>query len=291
MAIDFSKIFAQNGLLETPTDIEYLQGFLFLGSSPPTYKLFNYMFQNIDLKFQSLYQAQQSNYWTSLKSYSVGDIVYSATADSYKRFECVVAGTSGATEPTWTGIGTLVIDSSVTWIVDDVRDGLSVGSIDFSHVLKAGHIKANGTLISRAAYPRLWKFVSDNNLAVSEANWSSTYRGMYSVGDGSTTFRVPDLRGEFLRGLDEGRGVDSGRVSGSMQADEYKLHGHPTFIHTYSETTFQSYSSGSIPLGSGGAVYSAYTGTPDSTAGHQIGGSGGTETRPHNIALLACIKC
>jgi len=41
---------------------------------------------------------------------------------------------------------------------------------------------------------------------------------MYGIGDGVTTFNLPDLRGEFIRGLDEGRGVDVGRVDGSNQS-------------------------------------------------------------------------
>ena len=42
----------------------------------------------------------------------------------------------------------------------------------------------------------------------------------------TTTFNLPDLRGEFIRGLDAGRGVDSGRALGSFQADEIKAHTH-----------------------------------------------------------------
>lgn len=41
----------------------------------------------------------------------------------------------------------------------------------------------------------------------------------FGVGDGATTFNVPELRGEFIRGLDNGRGVDAGRVRGSGQGD------------------------------------------------------------------------
>lgn len=40
---------------------------------------------------------------------------------------------------------------------------------------------------------------------------------IYGAGDGNTTFNLPDLRGEFIRGLDNGRGIDSGRVLGSKQ--------------------------------------------------------------------------
>ena len=39
----------------------------------------------------------------------------------------------------------------------------------------------------------------------------------YGAGDGSSTFNVPELRGEFIRGLDNSRGIDSGRANGSFQ--------------------------------------------------------------------------
>ena len=41
--------------------------------------------------------------------------------------------------------------------------------------------------------------------------------GSFSSGDLTTTFRLPDLRGEFLRFWDDGRGVDAGRTMGSWQ--------------------------------------------------------------------------
>jgi hypothetical protein len=40
------------------------------------------------------------------------------------------------------------------------------------------------------------------------------------------TSGTPDLRGEFIRGLDSGRGVDTGRVLGTAQIDLFKSHTH-----------------------------------------------------------------
>jgi len=149
-------------------------------------------------------------------AYLIGDIAYSVNLPTWARLQCVVAGTTNSTEPSWgTTAGVLIADGTATWIIDDIRDGLVVGSFDFSHILKVGRIKANGSLISRDLYPRLWKYVNDNSLAITESSWSNGMSGMFSVGDGSTTFRVPDLRGEFLRGYDDDRNLDTTSFKGT----------------------------------------------------------------------------
>jgi len=68
----------------------------------------------------------------------------------------------------------------------------------------AGYLECNGQAVSRTTYAAL--------LSVIGTTWGP--------GDGSTTFNVPDLRGEFLRGWDHGRGIDSGRTLGSSQLDQ-----------------------------------------------------------------------
>jgi len=104
---------------------------------------------------------------------------------------------------------------------------------------------------------------------------------LYGIGDGSTTFNLPDLRGEFVRGFDDGRGVDTGRTMGSTQAQSYQSHNHPISSGAVL-SGFNAGESGSLRSGSGGAGSSpAYQSTDL---------AGGTETRPRNIALLGCIK-
>lgn len=72
--------------------------------------------------------------------------------------------------------------------------------------LPPGYVPADGQTLQRSAYPDLWAAISSNFLnSVTEAQWNtqssnargSFYynRGSYSLGDGSTTFRVPDLNG------------------------------------------------------------------------------------------------
>lgn len=61
----------------------------------------------------------------------------------------------------------------------------------------AGYLLCDGGTISRTTYSRLFQAIGTT----------------YGVGDGSTTFAIPDLRGEFIRGLDNSRGVDTDTVT------------------------------------------------------------------------------
>lgn len=123
-----------------------------------------------------------------------------------------------------------------------------------------GWFKCNGAAVSRTTYAALFAAIG-------------TAAG---PGDGSTTFNVPDLRGEFIRGLDDGRGVDSARVVASAQGDEFKSHVHGVQAQIANITTNSSYINRSVQ--------------GQSVATQNTLATGGTETRPRNIALLACIK-
>ena len=74
----------------------------------------------------------------------------------------------------------------------------------------AGWLKANGAAVSRTAYAALFAAIG------------TTYGG----GDFRNTFNLPDLRGEFIRGWDDGRGVDTPRPIGSAQAHALQSHQH-----------------------------------------------------------------
>lgn len=74
----------------------------------------------------------------------------------------------------------------------------------------AGWLKCNGAAVSRTAFANLFR-------------WIGTH---YGAGDGSTTFNLPDMRGLFPRGWDDGRGVDPGRAFGSFQDMAFQSHVH-----------------------------------------------------------------
>lgn len=126
-----------------------------------------------------------------------------------------------------------------------------------------GWLAANASAISRTTYAALFAEIGT----------------LYGVGDGSTTFNLPDLRGYFVRGA--GTNAD-GSVSGTFgvkQADELKS-------HTHTVAAGQSTSnSGSCGSGTG------FQKANDSACGTlTTSSSGSTETRPKNIAMLYCIK-
>lgn len=118
--MDFVKIFASAGTASAPTDAQYLQGFEFLGSAPPTIELFNSMFQIQDLKMKALHDANATLFWQASTPYAVGDVRLPSDFD-HRYLECTVAGTSGTVEPTCPAVGSTVTDGGVTWIVRDFR--------------------------------------------------------------------------------------------------------------------------------------------------------------------------
>ena len=95
----------------------------------------------------------------------------------------------------------------------------------------------------------------------------------YGSVDG-THFTLPDLRGYFVRGWDNGAGVDTGRAFGSTQQDDFKSHTHQMKVQA---------SSGFPNARDGG-------GTANPTGGAQTYATGGTETRPKNVAMYYIIK-
>jgi microcystin-dependent protein len=176
----------------------------------------------------------------------------------------------------------------------------------------SGYFMCDGSEVSRVTYSNLFTVLGT----------------LYGVGDGSTTFNLPDLRGEFLRGLDNmgtaagARGVDTGRTLGTNQTETTSVNGltgNANISHTHNSGTAASAGNHSHSVliffdngGSGlttnatgnqrtASTYNA--GNTSNTGAHthtvtvpahsgngSVSLSGDAETRPRNVALNYIIK-
>ncbi|HFV2379225.1 TPA: phage tail protein [Escherichia coli] len=112
-----------------------------------------------------------------------------------------------------------------------------------------GWLKCNGAAFSAEEYPELAKAYPTNKL--------------------------PDLRGEFIRGWDDGRGIDIARTLLSVQDATIEAH-----EHYYNGAIYTS--SGPSWANATGAGHLAYSGFTSSY--------GGGETRPRNIAFNFIVR-
>lgn len=160
------------------------------------------------------------------------------------------------------------------------------GKVDWfiASTAPSGWVAANGATIGSSAsgatnranadtlslFTALWTYVLNADLPIQDSTGAASSRGASALADFNANKRMPlpDLRGEFVRGWDNSRGVDASRNLGSWQTDQIKSH-----THTY--------------VGPGAGTGNGY-GQSSSTG--TTGAFGGNETRPRNVAFLACIK-
>jgi microcystin-dependent protein len=173
-----------------------------------------------------------------------------------------------STSDTRLGVGadgtTLVADSAeatgLKWAAP--AGGNPAGTVIFyaANAAPTGFLKSNGAAVSRSTYADLFTAIGTT----------------FGVGDGSTTFNVPDLRGYFPRGWADDGSIDSGRTFGTTQS-----------ATTLAATTGTNRPTHNVIANSDGT---------DGTVGIGDIGDDNTRTatrqkfRPVNIALLACIK-
>lgn len=168
----------------------------------------------------------------------------------------------------FSGTNTMQYCNGTNWISMG-SSGSSTGLVGaFSTVAcPSGWIVADGSAISRTTYTSLFSSIGTT----------------YGVGDGSTTFNLPDYRGEFLRGTDNGKGSDpdaasrtdrgdgtTGDVVGTKQSGEIQSHTHTN----------------NNGLGGSNVSGQPYAGN----IGGATGATGGSETRPRNVNVTFCVN-
>jgi Phage Tail Collar Domain len=186
-----------------------------------------------------------------------------------------------------------------TRIADLERGIAPVGTIISyaATTLPSGWLECDGRAVSRSDYPQLFDRIGTT----------------YGEGDGPSTFNLPDLRGEFLRGWDHGKGTDPGRAFANAQLDQLQMHTHIDSGHTHVDAghSHPYYHGNFSEPGGGGAEptrSSAYGNFLNDFVGYaniqpsqaNLGGPAdfgggspvraGQETRPVNVSILFAIK-
>ena len=108
----------------------------------------------------------------------------------------------------------------------------------------------------------------------------------YQYGGSGQNFNVPDLRGEFIRGYDDSRGVDSGRGFATYQQHQFQTHTHDIPIHAVGNQDWSGGINDRPAADDASFIRNVEGGAPNASNG----GFNGAETRPRNINFLPIIK-
>jgi microcystin-dependent protein len=163
-----------------------------------------------------------------------------------------------------------------------------VGQDRLVRVVPKNAFIGQGQLVNRLDYARIWEFANVNGLVISDATWNASVANMghFSSGNGTTTFRVPDMRAMMHRALDLGRGVrlgNTGSDPGNFEPDKVGPHTHTTNIPQTNHSTF-----GQTPIGvTDGAYLGAGASGIAYSSSQPVGG--GSETSVKNIGLIPVI--
>lgn len=157
---------------------------------------------------------------------------------------------------------------------------------NFGSQIPPGWLYCNGAAVSRTTYAGLFSIINT----------------IFGPGDGVTTFNLPDMRAMFGRGWDDSRGIDPGRIFGSTQNTQNLQHAHSgttasagSHSHTTTLNVAIGYDGPAFPVWGNGDFSSNPQAVATSTDGlhthtFNTNNSGGTESRPYNVAMLYIIR-
>lgn len=162
---------------------------------------------------------------------------------------------------------------------------LPVGTISYfpDASIPTGWLPADGQAVSRTTYAALFAKIGTT----------------YGVGNGTTTFNLPDGRGRALIGSGQGTGLTNRALGATGGAEthvlaeaEMPLHGHPFRASYATQSTANSTSTGGFMTNSGGTSSRvAFTGAVADTQGQQIGGTGGGQSHNNMQPFMSVNMC
>jgi hypothetical protein len=164
-------------------------------------------------------------------------------------------------------------------------DSTPIGTVSWfaASAAPTSYLECSGGVVAISDYTDLWYVIGTK---------------FNTGGEGAGNFRLPELRGEFIRGWDHGRGVDNGRTFGSWQkgsftvANEYKsdneVYGGSLVTRTSFEVDLPILGFDKIDIANYNGVSLNYSpgGNADLPGDYTTFGA----TRPRNVTLLPCIK-
>ena len=167
--------------------------------------------------------------------------------------------------------GKLIQDGTLTWILDDVRDGARVGDIILRPTLRDGFVKANGATVKASEYPRLLAWVQEAGMTVTAEQYQ-TDCSKYVYDEAQDKLTLPNVTGRVLQCGESVKSIEAG-----LPQHTHKLNG---WVGTSAPKVINS-----------GGFNIVDVATSDTSAGASNPIYGRSETvQPPAISLIAQIK-
>ena len=179
----------------------------------------------------------------------------------------------------------VLVDNKFKASKDTLNIAVPLGTILYyvGATAPTGWLFCDGSLVKKASYPQLFDIVkvwiaNVKGRGIFDSNGNEIPSNENFLDPKNPNFRLPDLRGQFIRGWDAGKGFDIDRLFGSYQLDMLRSHKHEITDTGGPEGD----DSGYMDIGNDGSNASLKKSSTDF--------QGGAETRPRNIAYLPIIK-
>lgn len=297
----FNMAWGENGGRFDWQPAQYRQGWATIGDVPPSVEQFNALHYLQDEKANFLYRQLADVVAAAGKQYTETEVASLLTESIREIIKTTIGETKASSQTAGimkvlNTLGSTATDAALSAAqgkaLNDAIAALNAlltgytansycpsGQIGLfaTDYAPTGWLKANGAVLSRTVYTNLFAAIGTR----------------FGAGDGHSTFNLPDLRGEFPRFWDDGRGVDAGRVLGSWQSDAIRNITAQIYLYGQDGSSSQG-AFGFRKQGERGLVWSRNDNNAGVVMDFWLDASKvvptAHENRPRNIALLACIK-